>query len=154
MIREIVDSSILIEALNAESSTAAVDELLAAVVGSGRVAKSKLAAIKKTLAERESKGSTGIGNGVAVPHVKTDALEAPILAFGRSLDGVDDWHAIDGRPVHLVFLILAPTHSAEQHLALLRWISTLARDADFRRFARAASSADELRELMREMVRD
>ncbi|MFO1051371.1 MAG: PTS sugar transporter subunit IIA [Planctomycetota bacterium] len=154
MIRAIVESSVLIENLAATTSNAVVDELLGAVVAAGKIAKPKLASIKKSLAERESKGSTGIGNGVAVPHVKTDAVSAPVLAFGRSNDGISDWHAIDGRDVHLVFLILAPTHSAEQHLALLRWISTLARDADFRRFARAAEDADALRELMREMIRD
>ncbi|MCC6783189.1 MAG: PTS sugar transporter subunit IIA [Planctomycetes bacterium] len=153
MIRDIVESSVLITALGAATQAAAVDEILAAALGEGRLAKGKLPAIKKKLAEREALGSTGIGNGVAVPHVKTDAVASPVLVLGRSAEGID-WSAIDGRRVHVVFLILVPTTATQEHLALLRWISSLARDADFRRFAKAADEEKVLRELLLEHVKD
>ncbi len=153
MIRAIVQSSVLIPELAAATQAAAIDELLARVLSDGHLQKGKLPGIKKKLAEREALGSTGIGNGVAVPHVKTDAVTSPVLAFGRSQDGID-WSAIDGRKVHIIFLILVPVSAAEQHLALLRWISSLARDADFRRFAKAADVDTVLRDLLLEHVRD
>ncbi len=153
MIRAIVDAALLLESLAATTRAEAVEELLAQLVADGRLQQGKLAGMKKKLAEREALGSTGIGNGVAVPHVKTDAVTSPVLALGRSVAGID-WSSIDGRPVHVVFMIIVPIEATEHHLALLRWISSLARDADFRRFAKGAETAKELRELLLEMVRD
>lgn len=153
MIGALIDSAVLVESIDSSTTDAVIDEVLRALVAEGRLRKGSLAAIRKNIAEREIKGSTGIGNGVAVPHVKTDSVETSVFALGRSSAGVE-WNAIDGRPVHLVFLILAPKSATEEHLAMLRWISTMARDGDFRRFARAAESADELRDLLREMAED
>lgn len=150
MIQELIDSALVLDDLKASTKDAVLDEILAAAVDGGRLQKSKRAAIRKRLAEREELGSTGIGNGVAVPHVKADAVGDTLLVLARSHDGVD-FDAVDGRPVHTVFLIVAPKDAAEEHLQLLRWISGLARSADFRRFFRSAADEREIRELLREM---
>jgi mannitol/fructose-specific phosphotransferase system IIA component (Ntr-type) len=63
-----------------------------------------------------------------------------------------EWQAIDGKPVSILFLLVSPAAEPEQHLQCLRWISTLARNADFRRFLLDAADADAMRDLLREMA--
>jgi PTS system nitrogen regulatory IIA component len=79
------------------------------------------------LLERERLGSTGIGDGIAIPHGKLGKLDQPILAVGRSLRGVD-FNALDGRPVKLFFLLLAPEEAVGFHLKLLARISRILKD--------------------------
>jgi PTS system nitrogen regulatory IIA component len=94
------------------------------------------------LKQRESLGSTGIGEGVAIPHGKTAAVNYIIIAFGRSIRGIS-YDALDGKPVHLLFLLLAPENSAGQHLKILAKISRMMKEADFRqRLLEAKSSMD------------
>jgi PTS system nitrogen regulatory IIA component len=83
------------------------------------------------LQERERLGSTGIGDGVAIPHGKLAALEQLILVFGRSRDGID-FDSLDGRPAHLFFLVLAPGNSAGMHLKALARISRLLKSQSVR----------------------
>jgi mannitol/fructose-specific phosphotransferase system IIA component (Ntr-type) len=107
--------------------------------------------VLRQLHEREALGSTGLGNGVAVPHVKQTRVAEIRLAVAISAAGIP-FDAIDGRPVHIMFLVLGTKGAApEEHLQVLRWVSGLARNADFRRFARSAGSRDALRELLTEM---
>lgn len=150
MIPELIDSALVLGSLEATTKAEALDEILAAAVARKQLTKRKVPAIRERLAEREALGSTGIGNGVAVPHVKVDSIDRTVLMLARSADGIE-YGAIDGRPVHTVFLILAPKDAAEEHLQLLRWISGLARNADFRRFLKNAADEDEMRDLLREM---
>ncbi len=74
------------------------------------------------LIERERLGSTGVGDGVAIPHAKVPGLRRILAAFGRSPDGID-FESIDARPAHLFFAILAPDNSVGAHLSLLARIS-------------------------------
>ncbi len=91
-------------------------------------------------AEREVKwgldrgkfGSTGIGDGVAIPHGKLKGMENILCAFGRSKEGLD-FDAVDGKPVHIFFLLLAPEDSASLHLKMLSRISKVLRDPSFRK---------------------
>ncbi len=92
--------------------------------------------------EREKLGSTGIGDGVAIPHGKMKGLDSILCAFGKSKDGVD-FDAIDGKPVYIFFLLLAPEDSASLHLTALSRISKLLRDPSFRkRLAELTDSHD------------
>ncbi len=99
--------------------------------------------VVKTLLERESLGSTGIGQGIAIPHGKTDAVRHIIAAFGRSMQGID-YASLDRAPVHLFFLILAPADSVGDHLKALARISRLLKDKNFRRALQEAKDAGEL----------
>lgn len=82
--------------------------------------------------EREKLGSTGIGDGVAIPHGKTKSIHNILCAFGRSQEGVD-FDAVDRKPVHIFFLLLAPEDSASLHLKMLSRISKILRDLSFRK---------------------
>jgi nitrogen PTS system EIIA component len=86
----------------------------------------------KVIEDREKLGSTGIGDGVAIPHGKLKGLHTILVAFGRSSSGVD-FEAVDGKPVHIFFLLLAPEDSASLHLKMLSRISRILRDPGFRR---------------------
>jgi len=88
--------------------------------------------VVNVILEREKLGSTGIGDGVAIPHGKLKGLGNIICVFGRSLKGVD-FDAVDQQPVHILFLLLAPENSASLHLKMLSRISKLLRDPSFRK---------------------
>jgi len=85
-----------------------------------------------TVLEREKLGSTGIGEGIAIPHGKMKVIDSILCAFGRSKEGVD-FDAIDGKPVHIVFLLLAPEDSAGLHIQMLSRISRILRDQALRK---------------------
>ncbi len=81
----------------------------------------------QVLLEREKLGSTGIGDGVAIPHGKLGGMPELMLAFGRSQSGVD-FESMDGQPAHLFFLLVAPEESVGVHLKTLARISKLLKD--------------------------
>jgi mannitol/fructose-specific phosphotransferase system IIA component (Ntr-type) len=151
MIQALIDSALILESLAATSKQEAIDEILAAATGADRISPDVASTVRQKIVEREARGSTGIGNCVAVPHVKLDTIQQTSIVLARSQDGIE-YEAIDGRPVHTVFLILAPANAAEEHLQLLRWISGLARNADFRRFLGQAKDETEIRDLLCEMA--
>lgn len=95
------------------------------------------------LLEREKLQSTGIGDGVAIPHGKMPGLSRLVASFARSREGVD-FQSIDGNPTHLFFLLVVPEHSGGQHLKALARISRFFRDAAFRKALAEAESLDEV----------
>ncbi len=97
------------------------------------------------LHEREKLGSTGIGDGIAIPHGKLKQVNEILCAFGRSREGVD-FSSLDGRPVHLFFLLIAPENAAAVHLKALARISRILRDPAVRS---ALMDAYDVRELFR-----
>ncbi len=97
----------------------------------------------ETLLERESLGSTGIGEGVAIPHGKSKEVKKILASFGRSETGLD-FQSLDGKPTHLFFLLIAPENSAGMHLKALAQISRLMKDQNFRKRLMEAKSADEI----------
>jgi nitrogen PTS system EIIA component len=88
--------------------------------------------VVEIIMERESLGSTGIGDGVAIPHGKMKKLSTILCAAGRSKEGVN-FDAVDRQPVHIFFLVLAPEDSASLHLKVLSRISKVLRDQSFRK---------------------
>jgi len=103
----------------------------------------------RILLEREKLESTGIGEGVAIPHGRLKKLKTFFVAFGRSLQGVD-FDSIDGKPSHVFFLVMAPENSAVNNLKLLGRIVTLLKDASFKRRLMEAHSQKELFESISE----
>ena len=101
----------------------------------------------ETLLDREKLGSTGIGEGVAIPHGKVPGLPGLLASFGRSVPGID-FRAIDGRPTHLFFALFAPENSAGAHLKALARISRIFKNPAFRETLLKASSADEIYRLI------
>ncbi len=104
----------------------------------------------RVLTERESLQSTGIGDGVAIPHGKMEGLPRLVASFARSTSGVD-FDSIDGQKTHLFFLLVVPEHSGGQHLKALARISRFFRDASFRKaLEEATSEADVFRAIEEE----
>ena len=100
-------------------------------------------AMVEVLLDREKLGSTGIGDGIAIPHGKLKGLESLVISFGRSHGGID-FDAIDGKPVHIFFLLMAPESSTGQHLKALAKISRMLKDQEFRNSLMSAKNAEEL----------
>lgn len=151
MIGTLVDSAALVAQIEAKNKEGALKELLAVAQAAGSFAQKTQKALAKRLGEREAIGSTGLGNGVAVPHVKGEDVTGVTLVLARCKAGLE-WQAIDGRPVHIVFMLVSPANEPETHLRCLRWISTLARSSDFRRFLLDAPDVTAMRDLLREMA--
>ena len=96
--------------------------------------------LTETLLEREKLGSTGIGEGVAIPHGKLSGVPGLLAAFGRKRAGVD-FAAIDGKPTFLFFVLFAPDNSAGLHLKALARISRLFKQPQFRQAILSAEGA-------------
>lgn len=105
------------------------------------------ATIIKNILEREKLGSTGIGNGVAIPHCKLKNLDNIICCFGRSLKGVD-FQAQDYQPAHIFFMLVAPEDAAGEHLKALATISRLCQSASFRSRLMEADSRIDIFDIM------
>ncbi len=88
--------------------------------------------LMKVLLERERLGSTGIGDGIAIPHGKLKDIDDLVLSFGRSTEGID-FESMDGKPVHLFFLLVAPETCAGIHLRALAKIARLLKNGTVRK---------------------
>ncbi len=127
--------------LQAKTKTEVLAELSEMITkGSQKLDQSK---VFDVLQQREKLGSTGIGDGVAIPHGKISNIEEVIVAFGRSKTGVA-FDSMDGKPVHLFFLLLAPENCAGQHLKALARISKMLKVGNFRKSLMDAESRNDL----------
>ena len=106
-------------------------------------------AMLQVLLERERLGSTGIGDGIAIPHGKLQGLDEILLSFGRSSEGID-FDAMDGKPVHLFFLLMAPENSAGLHLKILAKISRMLKDPALRNNLLQAKSKEKIWRIIEE----
>lgn len=124
-------------------------EILAEMVASLAAAHPELdpETATRVLMERERLGTTGIGDGIAIPHGKLPGLQDIVLAIGRSSKGVP-FDSLDNEPCRIFFLVLAPVDAAGQHLRLLAHISRLLKSQDFRSAFLAASDHDALWRLL------
>lgn len=123
----------------------ALEKLVALMVKQGNIADAE--EYKKKVFAREEEGSTGVGEGVAIPHAKTAAVTRPGLAFMRCRDGVE-FDSLDGQPAKLFFLIAAPDTRDNVHLDVLSRLSTLLMDPDFIDGLMAVDSVDGLYDLI------
>jgi len=103
----------------------------------------------RVLMERERLGSTGIGEGIGIPHGKLKDLESLILGFGLSRKGVD-FESMDGLPTHIFFLLITPENSTGIHLKLLARISKILKNEAFREKLLNAANSDEIYSIIME----
>jgi nitrogen PTS system EIIA component len=127
---EILDEYNIIPDLQAIDKNGVLEELTETI--SSREPDIDKAALVKVLVERERLGSTGIGDGVAIPHGKLSSVRHPIVSFGRSLKGLD-FDSMDGQPAYLFFLIVAPENSSGFHLQVLAKIAKILKSGSFRK---------------------
>ena len=146
-ILEILHKECIIPELHSHNKREVLEELTGALVNyKGSLNKE---ALVEVLLERERLGSTGIGDGIAIPHGKLRDLDELILSFGRSVQGID-FDSMDGRPTHLFFLLVAPENSAGVHLRALAKISRLLKSAHFRKRLMDAESTEEIFQVIHE----
>ena len=124
-----------------------IRELIDALIAAGAAEPSLRDELVRAVLDRERKGSTGFGKGVAVPHVKHPAVPGMAAAIGLSPGGVD-FNALDKQPVYSVFLLLSPENKPEDHLQAMEVIfKNLSKDT-FRRFLRQSGSVADVRTLL------
>ncbi|MCH7615021.1 MAG: transcriptional repressor NrdR [Nitrospinae bacterium] len=104
----------------------------------------------RAVREREKTGSTGIGNGIGVPHARHDSMAKLVGAFARSTQGIQ-FDALDGEPVYLVFMLLSSKALTGQHLDALKCISRFHREEKYCKFLRHAKNKAEVRDLFKEV---
>jgi PTS system nitrogen regulatory IIA component len=144
-IKELIKENYLIEDLKSKTKREVLAEL-SDVFKRGDIG-ADYDEMVEVLLEREKLGSTGIGEGIAIPHGKLSSLDSLIVSFGRSKEGVD-FDSLDGNPVHIFFLLMAPENSAGQHLKALAKISRMLKDKDFRKNLIGAESTKEIYNLI------
>ncbi|KAF0217457.1 MAG: PTS system nitrogen regulatory IIA [Geobacteraceae bacterium] len=137
----------IIPALSSAAKEAVLNELAAKVVE--RHPGLDHAELLKILLEREKLGSTGIGDGIAIPHGKMKQAKGLVLVFGRSLSGVD-FNALDDRKVNLFFLLVAPEDAVGIHLKMLARISRILKDPAIRKGLLEAPDAAAIFKIIRE----
>lgn len=139
-ISDTLQEGAIISELNATDKKAVLEELTGTLTEASGVNQEEMV---RVLMERERLGSTGIGGGIAIPHGKLGALSSLLMAFGRSRKGVE-FDAMDGKPTHLFFLLLAPEDSTGAHLKMLARISRSLKNSVFRERLMTAADGREL----------
>jgi len=138
---EILEEVNIVPDLKARDKKGVLEELSEAIVSHEPSAdKSSLV---KVLLDRERLGSTGIGDGVAIPHGKFDGISHPIISFGRSRQGLD-FESLDGQPAFLFFLLVAPENSTNIHLKALARIAKILKNSSFRKVLMEVPTRKEL----------
>ncbi len=146
-ITDFLDKRCVIIGMRSRTKKEAIKELLTKLKENGFIKDEK--EILETVMEREKLGSTGIGQGIAVPHAKSDQIENLVAALGISKTGID-FNSLDGEQVNIVFLVLAPTKSVGLHLKALAKIARLLKDRVFRNALKDAQSPEEIMDLIKE----
>ncbi|PEM32273.1 PTS fructose transporter subunit IIABC [Bacillus wiedmannii] len=146
-ITELLKRDTVIMNLTASNKEAVIDELVEKLDGANRL--NSKAEFKEAILKRESQSTTGIGEGIAIPHAKTKAVKQPAICFGRSVSGIN-YESLDGQPAHLFFMIAASEGANNTHLETLSRLSTLLMDEGFRKQLLEAKDEEELLRLFDE----
>ncbi|MGG0459458.1 PTS fructose transporter subunit IIABC [Bacillus mycoides] len=146
-ITELLKRDTVIMNLTASNKEAVIDELVEKLNGANRL--NNKAEFKEAILKRELQSTTGIGEGIAIPHAKTKAVKQPAICFGRSVSGIK-YESLDGQPAHLFFMIAASEGANNTHLETLSRLSTLLMDEGFRKQLLEAKDEDELLRLFDE----
>lgn len=135
--------------LTADGKEAAIREMAGLLAGSGSVTDAD--ELVRVALAREEQGTTGLGEEIAVPHAKTDAVSAPVVGFAKSDEGVE-WGSVDGTKARLVFMIAVPEAAAgDEHLRILALLSRKLMNPDFRQRLLDAGDADATLEVLAEV---
>ncbi|QOV12298.1 PTS fructose transporter subunit IIABC [Viridibacillus arvi] len=140
-ITDLLKKDTVIIDLAATSKPAAIEEMTKKLDEAGRL--NSLAGYREAILKRESQSTTGIGEGIAIPHAKTDAVKTPSILFAKSVSGVD-YESLDGQPAHLLFMIAASAGANNEHLETLSRLSSLLMDTKFRENLLAAQTPEDV----------
>ena len=146
-ISEFLKPKAIIMDIKSKEKLAVIEELVNYMVAKKFVKNGK--DLLAALAKRENLESTGIGNGIAIPHARTDSVKDMLLAFARSPHGVD-FSSIDGKPSYLIFLIASPENKKSEYIMTLAKLSRLLRKQEVRDKLKEAGSPDEVLTIIKE----
>ncbi|MHC4551365.1 MAG: PTS sugar transporter subunit IIA [Planctomycetota bacterium] len=146
---DIICVDAIVASLESTDRDAVIKELVAALGETKTIKKKDIDALADAVVQRENEASTGIGKGVAVPHVKHDGIKDPIAAIGCSAEGID-FTSLDKQPVYSVFLLLSPADNPDKHLRAMETIFKNLQKDDFRRFLRQAQSVQDVTEAVKD----
>ena len=131
----------------------AIEELVNSLENAGKVQKNNTKSIIKAIIKRENEASTGLGRGVAIPHVKHKAVDKIIATVGLSEQGID-FFALDKLPVHSVILLVSPLDDPDMHLQAMENIFKHLQVDKFRKFLRQCRTQEQIKDLLLEADED
>lgn len=148
-IRSLLMKDIMIMDLKATTKSEVIDEMVHNYYEHGIIDDEDL--YKKDIIKREEEGSTGMGDGIAIPHAHDAAVKKPAVQFARSVAGVD-YDSMDGQPAHLFFMIAAPEGGDNTHLQALAALSQVLMNPDVVTALKAADTPDKVQDIFAEAV--
>jgi nitrogen PTS system EIIA component len=139
----------IIPELKTRDRNGVIRELVSALYKAGQLGKGNCEEIIKAVIKRENEASTGMGKGVAVPHVKHKVVKDVVATIGQSSAGID-FSSLDKQPVYSVILIISPVDNPDKHLQVMENVFKHLQEEKFRKFLRQSKEAEEIEDLLRE----
>ncbi len=146
---DIVCFEAIVPELQAKGRDSVITELASALDKAGKLGDGDCKKITRAVIRRENEASTGMGKGVAVPHVKHPAVKNVIAVIGQSSTGID-FSALDKQPVYSVILLLSPADNPDRHLQAMESIFKHLQKDKFRKFLRQSQNAEQIEDLLKE----
>ncbi len=148
-LREFIVTDAVVPDLQATDRDSVIQELVDSLARAGAIEADAVPDIVAALIQREQIGTTGLGKGIAVPHVKHPRVQKMVGTVGRSVHGID-FAAIDHQPVYSIVLLLSPENQPQQHLQAMNIIFSNLQQDTFRRFLRQSETREAIVELLDE----
>ncbi len=139
----------IVPELQASDRDGVIIELVTALDKAGCLGKNNSQEIIKAVIKREKEASTGMGKGIALPHIKHDAVKDVVAAVGNSSAGID-FSSLDKQPVYTVILLISPTEDPDRHLQAMELVFRHLRQEKFRKFLRQSQTVEQVKSLLRE----
>ena len=147
---DLVDRRAIVAELQGPDRNAVIRELVQVLADAGQISPDEVERTVKSIVARErTRGTTGFGKGVAVPHAKVEGQPRVVAAVGRSVSGID-FASLDGEPVFGLFLIVSPVDQAEQHLQAMDVVFRVLQQEKFRKFLRQSDTTEKIYDLLAE----
>ena len=146
---DFVCSDAIVTNLTSTDRDGVITELVAAIDKAGGLGENNCQAITIAVINRENEASTGMGKGIAIPHVKHRGVENIVATIGRSAAGID-FAALDRQPVYCIILLISPAADPDIHLQAMETIFRCVQQENFRKFLRHASTVEEINDLLQE----
>lgn len=144
---ELLDEKFILTDFESDEKESVINELIDLYKGNDKV--NDIEMVRTAILDREKIMSTGVGKGFAIPHGKTNAVNDVIAAFGKTTRDID-YDALDGNPVHLVFLLVGRDDMVSKHIKLLSRISRLMNKDEFRERLVDSNSKEEIINIFKE----
>lgn len=144
-ITELLTKETILLSLKGSGKQEAIDQLVTILFKAGKIENTE--DFKEAILNREAQSTTGVGDGIAIPHAKTKSVKQAAIAFGKSEEGVN-YESLDGQPAHLFFMIAAPEGANNTHLEALARLSSILMRPEVRKSLMSAGSADEVLQII------